>query len=191
MNDKDIFTPSMYEALTPFEINGLMFRDFFNAADMTSRCASLRYFFPESESWPQDEALNVEYDFNVLFVGPATLLAPPYASVYLDDEPLLMGATTLSVREFLQSIGLSVTAENSFPDDHISYEIELAVMLLVHARHSPQYHEALTRFVRAHLELWLPAFIAKIKDCAKTAVIKCLAVLLTNWFDELKTRVIL
>ena len=38
-----------------------MFRDFFNAADMTSRCASLRYFFPESESWPQDEALNVEW----------------------------------------------------------------------------------------------------------------------------------
>jgi TorA maturation chaperone TorD len=93
------------------------------------------------------------------------------------------------MREFLQSIGLSVTAEN-IPDDHISYEIELAVMLLVHARHSPQYHEALTRFVRAHLELWLPGFIAKI-NCAKTAVIKCLAVLLTNWFDELKTRVIL
>lgn len=191
MNDKNIFTPAIYEALTPFEIKGLMFRDFFNAADMTSRCASLRYFFPESEAWPQNEVLDVEYDFNALFVGPATLLAPPYASVYLDEEPLLMGATTLSVREFLQSFGLSVSAENSVPDDHISYEMELAVMLLVHARYSPQYHDALARFVRAHLELWLPAFIAKITDCAKTSAIKCLAVQLNDWFDELKARIIL
>lgn len=168
-----------------------MFRDFFNAADMTSRCTSLRHFFPESGSWPQDEALDVEYDFNALFVGPATLLAPPYASVYLDEEPLLMGATTLSVREFLQRIGLFVAVENSVPDDHISYEIELAVMLHVHARHSPQYHDALSHFVRAHLELWLPVFIAKITDSAKTSAMKCLASQLNNWFDELKTRVIL
>lgn len=191
MNDKNIFTTSIYEALTPFEIKGLLFRDFFNAADMTSRCASLRHLFPERGAWLQDEALEVEYDFNALFVGPATLLAPPYASVYLDDEPLLMGATTLSVREFLRSIGLTVTEENSVPDDHVSYEMELVVMLSAHARHSPQYHDALARFVQGHLELWLPAFIAKINDCAKTSAIKCLALQMTNWFDELKTRVIL
>ncbi|EMN1409483.1 molecular chaperone TorD family protein [Enterobacter cloacae] len=191
MNDKDIFTSSTYEALTSFEIKGLTFRDFFNAADTTSRCASLHLLFPESRAWQQDEALEVEYDFNALFVGPATLLAPPYASVYLDEEPLLMGATTLRVREFLQNMGLFVTEENSVPDDHISYEMELAVMLSVHARHSPQYHDALTRFVLGHLELWLPAFITKINDCAKTSAMKCLASQLTNWFDELKTRVIL
>ncbi|WP_326470638.1 molecular chaperone TorD family protein [Enterobacter wuhouensis] len=191
MNDKDIFTTSIYKALTPFEINGLMLRDFFNAADISSRQISLRHLCADSEPLQQDEALEVEYDFNALFVGPATLLAPPYASVYLGDEPLLMGATTLSVREFLQSMGLVVTDENAVPDDHISVELELAVMLCAHARTSPHYHDALARFVTGHLELWLPAFIEKINQRATTPAIKRLALQLTNWFDELKTRVIL
>lgn len=191
MNDRNIFTPSIYESLTPFEITGLMFRDFFNAADLPSRHAPLRHLCEGCEPLSQNEALEVEYDFNALFVGPATLLAPPYASVYLDDEPLLMGATTLSVREFLHRISLSVADENALPDDHISFEIELVVLLCAHARTSPQYHEALTRFVTGHFELWLPDFIEKINQHAKTPAIKQCAEQLTNWFGELKTRVIL
>ena len=111
--------------------------------------------------------------------------------VALTIGSLLWWPTTLSVRAFLQRMGLAVAAENSVPDDHISHEIELVVMLSVHARHSPQYQDALARFVCGHLELWLPAFIEKINLNAKTSAIKRLALQLTNWFDELKTRVIL
>lgn len=190
MNEQNVFAGSIYESLTPFEINGLMFRDFFNAPDSAARHIPLRHLLDGCDL-PEEERRNVEYDFNALFVGPAALLAPPYDCVYLDDAPVLMGPTTLSVRAFLQRMGLAVAAENSVPDDHISHEIELVVMLSVHARHSPQYQDALARFVCGHLELWLPAFIEKINLNAKTSAIKRLALQLTNWFDELKTRVIL
>lgn len=191
MNDTNVFTASIYDALSSFELTGLAFRDFFNAEDMTSRQRATGQLCPESGKWLEAAWLDMEYDFSALFLGPMAPLAAPYASVYLDDEPLLMGATTLGVREFLHSVGLFVSEENRIPDDHISFELELVVMLSACARKSPQYHDALNRFVCGHLELWLPAFIEKINNNAKTSAIKHIALLLTNWFDELKARVIL
>ncbi|HDS9359464.1 TPA: TorD/DmsD family molecular chaperone [Enterobacter cancerogenus] len=191
MNDKNIFTKSIYDALSLFESTGLALRDFFNAAEMTSRNKALRQLLPESAEWHDDIWLDIEYDFNALFVGPMAPLAAPYASVYIDDEPMVMGPTTLGVREFLHSIGLFVDDENGVPDDHVSFELELIVMLSAHARQSPQYHDALTRFTTGHVELWLPTFIEKINNKAKTSAIKSVANRMTNWLDELKARVIL
>jgi TorA maturation chaperone TorD len=46
--------------------------------------------------------VEAEYDFNALFVGPQTLKAAPYASVYLEEDASVMGKSTLSIREFMQ-----------------------------------------------------------------------------------------
>ncbi|MEA7543853.1 molecular chaperone TorD family protein, partial [Salmonella enterica subsp. enterica serovar Montevideo] len=41
------------------------------------------------------------HDFNALFVGPGKLLAAPFASVYLEDDALVMGKATLEIRDFM------------------------------------------------------------------------------------------
>ncbi|MFW6241995.1 MAG: molecular chaperone TorD family protein [Thermodesulfobacteriota bacterium] len=76
-------------------------RDFFLAGDgdaLKKAFAILAPSFDREAPFVEDwEA--AEFVFNRLFVGPAALEAPPYASVYLDEEPVVMGQTTRNVRE--------------------------------------------------------------------------------------------
>ncbi|UCZ57039.1 molecular chaperone TorD family protein [Desulfurispirillum indicum] len=75
-----------------------------------------------------DQELLVEYA--QLFVGPAELIAPPYGSVYLDEERQLMGDSTLEVIKIYRENGLSI--DGSFKDapDHIVAELEFMYYLL-------------------------------------------------------------
>ena len=68
---------------------------------------------PDSINWQAEE-----YAFNRLFVGPQAVPAPPYASVYLEAEPRLMGNAATDMREILQALGLA--APEGQPDDFIA-----------------------------------------------------------------------
>ncbi|POP43595.1 molecular chaperone [Superficieibacter electus] len=178
-----------------WELTGLLLRDFFYAADTAALSQSLtamsNYFIQEQHvtikevNWRE-----VEYDFNRLFVGPQAVLAAPYSSVYLDAETLLMGKSTQQVKELYQALGIIIANENQTPEDHISYEIE-ACLLLVKNNTANAHHDALCWFISEHLALWLPQFVEKIINNAVTPSIKAAAMLLTNWFGELKSRVLL
>lgn len=109
----------------------------------------------------EQEWLGIEYDFNALFIGPKKLKAAPFASVYLEEEALVMGRTTLDIREFMASVGLYVNKENIIPDDHISYVLELAVFLSANARQTAEYEEVLRQYVLTYLTQWVPLFIEK------------------------------
>lgn len=180
---------NFYELLTPFEKKGLQLRDFYIQGDsqhLKNNAEALALLPTAQATYPWQEA---EYDFNRLFVGPAALLAPPYSSVYLGDEPLIMGAATLNVRELMQSLGLMINREDNIPDDHISYELELAVLLFINAGKTPELIPFLQRFVSQHLTLWVPMFIEKITNNASSTVMKLAALELSHWIEELKTRV--
>lgn len=180
---------------SPWELTGLLLRDFFYAEDAETICKSLTAM---SQFFTQEQPINlttadwleVEYDFNRLFVGPQAVQAAPYSSVYLDAETLLMGKSTQQVKELYQALGIIIANENQTPDDHISYEIE-ACLLLVKNNTTDAHREALCWFVSEHMALWLPQFVEKIINNAVTPSIKAAAMLLTNWFGELKSRVLL
>ena len=66
-------------------------RDFFSSTNAEALAAAATRFapvenLPDSINWQAEE-----YAFNRLFVGPQAVPAPPYASVYLEVEPRLMG----------------------------------------------------------------------------------------------------
>ncbi|WP_194206896.1 molecular chaperone [Superficieibacter sp. 1612_C1] len=180
---------------SPWELTGLLLRDFFHAADaatLRQSLTALSALFPQEQRLmpSQPDWREVEYDFNRLFVGPRALLAAPYSSVYLDSETLLMGKSTQQVKELYQALGLSIANENQIPEDHISYEIETC-LLLVKNKSTDAAYNALQWFVTEHLDLWLPQFVEKIASHASTPAINAVATLLTNWFGELKSRVLL
>jgi TorA maturation chaperone TorD len=111
----------------------------------------------------------VEFAFNRLFIGPKALLAPPFASVYLEPEPQLMGRTTLQIRELYTLLDLQSPWKNVVPDDHISLELDAYRQLLAAeaATHAPEL--ALARgYLAAHLRRWLPAFAARVQSAGVT-----------------------
>lgn len=138
-------------------------RDFFFAVDASDiRSAALdvsRHF--ELPLDPATDWVEVEYDFNRLFVGPAAVPAPPYASAYL-DEPTLMGAPALEVRRAYRRLGLAVPDQGATPDDHLAFELDavLALDALAGATGSePGLNELRSWFVVEHMGGWVPEFI--------------------------------
>jgi TorA maturation chaperone TorD len=107
----------------------------------------------------------VEFCFNHLFVGPAALLAPPYASIYLDgDDARLMGASSEKMRRLYEMVGLASPWLNKIPDDHLALELD-ALWQIEYALQkidSRQLYEA-RQYLLAHLWDWMPKFIARVQ----------------------------
>ncbi len=79
-------------------------------------------FFEQAES----EALAIEYA--ALFLGPFELKAPPYASVYLENQRKVMGESTMETLRLYQEAGLK--QDSNEPADHISIELEFLYYLI-------------------------------------------------------------
>lgn len=182
--------------ITPaaWDVIGLLLRDFFMSSQrhalelaaikLHEHCSS-NVDFPEIKATDWRE---VEYDFNRLFVGPMAILAPPYASVYIEIEPQLMGNSTLEVRQLYHALGLSVFRENHIPDDHLAHEIEICLLLVRQAAEKPVYAEALKWLAVEHMGKWVPTFIARVKQGAQTSLILAVTQVLSLWFYELQGR---
>jgi TorA maturation chaperone TorD len=163
--------------LIPFEVTGLLLRDFFIANNNSTLVTAYLALEPDA----QKNTLAMEYDFNALFLGPQALKAAPYASVYLEEEATVMGKTTLELREFMRQLGLSINHDNHLPDDHVSYALELCVLLLTNVRQQPELKEMLFRYVFDYIAKWMPLFILNITGNAQTMELKKVASRLADW----------
>ncbi|EGP0903747.1 molecular chaperone [Salmonella enterica] len=178
---------SIYESLTELERTGLTLRDFFNSHDSRSLKSAYVRLNPTAAVNLTDRAwLEAEYDFNALFVGPGKLLAAPFASVYLEDDALVMGKATLEIRDFMAALGLSVNQESNIPDDHISCVLELTTLLLANTRQTSPYRSTLSQYINNYLTKWVPLYIEKIKTHAQTTTLYTVADILFYWLAELK-----
>lgn len=141
-------------------------------------------------STEQDAAL--EFAFNRLFVGPDAVPAPPYASVYLDADPLLMGKATTAMRELLHSLGLTV-ADSGQPEDFLACEIEVWLVLvrLLHTA-SPEtrqaVQDALVWLTEEHLGRWLPFFLARARAAGPPTLLFAVLDRLELWLHLILQR---
>ncbi len=83
----------------------------------------------EAASKTNEENLRVE--FARLFIGPFTLPAPPYGSVYLEPAGRVMGDTTLEVITWYRHEGLTIDEDFKELPDHIVAELEFVCYLLL------------------------------------------------------------
>jgi TorA maturation chaperone TorD len=142
----------------------LLSRFFFasNANEMRDSYLALAEILPAPTV---DDWSAVEFSFNHLFVGPRALLAPPYASIYLDsDEERVMGESTLKVRYLYEMMGLASPWVNKIPDDHIALELDALWQIASALEHvdSPQLKDA-RNYLLDHLREWTPKFVARIE----------------------------
>jgi TorA maturation chaperone TorD len=108
-----------------------------------------------------------------LFVGPNELLAPPYGSVYLDGEKMVMGDSTMEVIKFYEEQGLSMDKEFGNLPDHITAELEFMYYLIfkeTDAIQNSQWDSGLDfiktqkLFCDQFIRRWVEPFCDKIKQ---------------------------
>ena len=115
------------------------------------------------------EALAVAY--TRLFLGPPEVLAPPYASCYLDGERYVMGPSVVEIKKFYDSAGLGMDEDFTETPDHVSAMLEFLYylnfrMAVAIAAGNPDEREAMahlqSRFLEKYMKPWIPDFSRKI-----------------------------
>lgn len=128
-----------------------------------------------------------------LFVGPNELLAPPYGSVYLDGEKMVMGDSTMAAIKMYEDQGLSMDGEFRNLPDHITVEMEFMYYLIfkeTEALEKSEWDRSLDfiktqeLFLDQFLNRWVKPFCDKIKQGTDnefyTSLADCVSVFIGN-----------
>jgi TorA maturation chaperone TorD len=141
------------------------------------------HFFAELKACiPSDLDLeSLKIDYTRLFIGPFKLLAPPYGSVYL-EENRIMGDSTIDIGKWYEKEDLNVLING--PPDHIAMELEFMYYLVFRQIQATKegnsqdihlYQNKQKVFLCSHLARWLPEFTENVQKHAQTEFYRKLA----------------
>lgn len=143
----------------------------------------------ESFTNSSEEELKVEYAR--LFVGPHKLIAPPFGSVYLEPNGLLMGDSTIAVSGIYQECGIDLAADVKQLPDHITLELEFIYFLIFKEMNDAQNTEnwiAMQKnFMQDYLASWVPQFVENIENGSDNTFYKHLGSLLLKVVNSYKS----
>jgi TorA maturation chaperone TorD len=131
-------------------------------------------------------------EFARLFVGPFELGAPPYGSVYFEENGRLMGDSTLAAQNLYREAGLAQEIKEA--PDHIALELEFLHYLCrmaaeaVAKNNTARAEEWAGReaeFLRRLLRPWAPVFCEKIRQGTEDGFYSALADCLGNFVAEI------
>ena len=133
---------------------------------------------------------SLKIDYSKLFVGPYGLLAPPYGSMYLEDTRMVMGNSTMDVRNKYEEEGLDISLKEA--PDHIAIELEFMYFLIFKeietirnsdSGNTASYLKKQRVFLETHLGKWVSEFANNVEVNAQTEFYRNLA-RLTKLFVE-------
>lgn len=99
--------------------------------------------------------------FRDLFVGPAALPAPPWGSVYLDQEKVLFGASTFSLNTFLDRNAITLRDPDNGPKDHFGTLCWIGAWLASKGR-----MDVFDELMSEHVLPWAFLYLAELKTAA-------------------------
>jgi len=147
-----------------------------------------------SQEWQSCLMEALKLDYLKLFVGTEKMLAPPYASVHLSEERILLEKHALEAREFYRKYDLQVPVEPGIPDDFIGYELYFLSFLCHKAAEDIRVSKIsdnnaifseMKIFLDDHLLLWLDSFVSNVRQKAATSYYRGLAYLLQGTVAKL------
>jgi TorA maturation chaperone TorD len=127
---------------------------------------------------------HIKVDHARLFLGPFTMPAAPYGSVYLEGKRQLMGDSTLDALSRYRKAGLKIASNFSDPPDHITVELEFMSYLVFKAiepsvsldtAEMVDFFETQKYFLKDHLEAWVFEFADAVEKNAATRFYRNLA----------------
>jgi TorA maturation chaperone TorD len=123
-------------------------------------------------------------DYTRLFLGPFDIRAKPYGSVWLEGERVVMGDTTMAVRELYAVGGFELAADFREVPDHVAAELEFLYLLVFKenearragdAQAVTEAKELKRRFLGEHLGRWIAPFTAAVRQASGTDFYRQLA----------------
>ena len=117
-------------------------------------------------AWQPSDTDALQSEHADLFVGPGPQKAPPWGSVYLSDDRLLMGPSTLALERFLKTRGIHYVLKENQPLDHIGLCFGILAQLLeqrlgeVAGGDDVAAEEAIQTFLQDHFLTWADQCIA-------------------------------
>ncbi|WP_187118986.1 TorD/DmsD family molecular chaperone [Bacillus marasmi] len=146
-----------------------------------------KYLYQFFSNASESELQEAKDEYYRLFVGPETILTPPWESVYRSKEGLLFEETTFQVREHYHRYNLEFVKENQEPDDHIAIELEFILhlnQLCLQNLDSDRLKKLVKEqieFHEQHMQQWIPAFTTKIINNTDSPLYKGAALLLRDF----------
>ena len=163
-----------------------------NLARLNSR-ALPHVVLMRSELQISDDLEALQSEFARLFVGPYSLQAPPYGSVYLEDERRIMGESTVDASHRYLESGLMTSDTFRDPPDHIAAELEFMYFLVFNEIDAIQADrvdagcEFLYRqksFLRDHLGAWIKDFTQHVERGTQADFYRNLAIATRVYVNE-------
>lgn len=121
--------------------------------------------------------VDLRVDHAKLFIGPFEMLAPPYASLYLEDGARVYGEVTCAIKECYRRAGLVQRPELKEPEDHIARLLEFLYYLNYKYIQTGDdaYDNEFREFDAAYVSSWRARFFENIEKNAQTDFYRALA----------------
>ncbi|MEF8824060.1 MAG: molecular chaperone TorD family protein [Desulfohalobiaceae bacterium] len=109
-------------------------------------------------------------EYSRLFLGPFQLEAPPFGSVYLEDEGRMMGESTTEAQRIYRECGLDMSPDFTSPPDHVAAELEFLAYLGFQESNSRDadqetfFREQRAWFLDRHIGRWFPMFAENVEN---------------------------
>lgn len=126
-------------------------------------------------------------DYENLFVGLASILAPPWESVYETEDRLLFGESELQVRRFYRNFGLDVSKKE--PADHLAFQLAFMSRLCSIEDYADSSKvkkniKGQMDFLNNHLLSWTYKWYDEVAENAKTKFWRDISGIAVRWFKE-------
>lgn len=132
-------------------------------------------------------------EFSCLFIGPYTLPAPPYGSVYIEKMRKTMGDSTMDALKRYQAMGVGLADDFREVPDHVTAELEFMFLLIykeiewLRSDDPEMVHQMLVHqitFLQDHLNFWIPEFAGLVMAHAGEPFYRLLAKAATIFMAE-------
>lgn len=132
------------------------------------------------DDWPLPDDEELAWQFSVLFEGQGDMPAPPWGSVWLERDNLLMGDTTAEYRAFLLSQGMAFDSRQSEPEDQFGLMLLASSALLEGGKEA-----AVNQLFAVHLLPWGYRYLERVQDSAVSPFYARLAAVTTLYLQEM------
>lgn len=131
----------------------------------------IRHFIKDLPLYQESDWSALFQEYQRLFVGPESLPAPPWESVYRSRDHIILDEHTLAVREYYRRWGLETKNLYHEPDDHIGLELEfiytlsqktLTALTKGNAKQANDLMKAQVAFLQEHMLQWVPLFCERL-----------------------------
>ena len=118
-------------------------------------------------------------EYTRLFIGPASLVAPPWESVYGQKDAMLFQESTLEVRNTYRQFGLLPEGYPRVADDSLALELHFMALLAqrsLDAFYAGKYDDLAADlsgsadFLKKHLLVWVPKFLERMKGARRSVL---------------------